>query len=115
MSKGARPKGISEIKRDTGTDKKAFIALNTQYIDAVFQMKKTKKLVQKIRFPFLLVSDCRMLSVASNTGRNAISNKGAEYVIGGHAKMSKMDVINPKYLFLELRLSHDFGLFAFIF
>ena len=115
MSKEARPNGISEIKRDTGTDKKAFMALNTQYMDAVFQMKNTKKDVQKICLPFPLVSDCRMFSVANNTGRSAISNKGAEYGIGGHAKMSKRDVINPKYLFLELRISHDFGLFAFIF
>ncbi len=63
-------------------------------MQAVFQVKKQKKLNLKIFRPFLVVSDFKIFSVAIKSGTKAISNKGAVKGMGGQASHSIKALVN---------------------
>ena len=67
----------------------AFKELKTQYMEAVFQMKKQIIAMRQMSLPFFFSSDWMMFSAAWNNGINATSRISAVKGIGGHANHNK--------------------------
>ncbi|GGH15916.1 hypothetical protein GCM10011418_17970 [Sphingobacterium alkalisoli] len=85
INSGASPNGIKEISMDIHVGKYAFMALNTQYIEAVFQKKPVINASVKIFLPFF-VSVLRMtLSQPINSGTKPIKRNILLNGIGGQA------------------------------